>query len=255
MGRPTEQWMSHRIRDSECLLPPGVFKGMCLLGAEGEAVPYKFSGDILAVLIDDNSTKASGASAALQDAAGQLREGGANKVFYLDGGFQAFNGVYPYQCFGDDSSSEDQAEMMQTWPAEVIPGRLYLGTIENAKSQHQREALGLSLVVNLGNEHGDTDCGATPVKHFPTSPDPDVRVPLHEGLAAIEEVEGPVLVCCGDGIVLSPALAVAQVMMALRMPHMRALAYVMKRKRNAAPHKTAFMQLQELQDALGLAPQ
>ena len=74
-----------------------------------------------------------------------------------------------------------------------------------------------------------------------------------EGLAAIAEAgDGAVLVVCKDGVSLGPALAVAHVMATCRIAHMQALTYVIKRKRDAAPHAGAYVQLQELQTELGL---
>ena len=41
-------------------------------------------------------------------------------------------------------------------------------------------------------------------------------------------------------------------MKALRLPHLQAMAHVIKRKRDAAPHSGAYVQLQELQGELGI---
>ena len=96
------------------------------------------------------------------------------------------------------------------------------------------------------------ECGGVPCVHLPTEDNPEVRIPLLEGLAAIDQQKGAVLICCRNGTSLGPALAIAHIMATKRLPQLQATMYVIKRKRDASPHAGAFVQLQELEGQMGL---
>ena len=53
--------------------------------------------------------------------------------------------------------------------------------------------------------------------------------------------------CCDNGTSVGAALAVACVMVEVGLPHLQALAFVMKRKRNISPTGCTYVQLQELE--------
>lgn len=104
-------------------------------------------------------------------------------------------------CIGEACGAEECALAAVTWPCEIIPSRVYLGTTSNSENVQQLE-------------------------------------------------QGPVLICSPNGISRGPALAIAQVMSMKRLPHLSALAYVMKRKRDISPHAGAYTQLQELEQEI-----
>merc|ERR1712100_392529 len=116
-----------------------------------------------------------------------------------------------------------------------------------------RGALGITHVINLDEamiESKEDESMQDIVKHWPTANEPTQRIPLEEGLNSIAEAHaqgGIVMLCCGDAKSLSPSLAIAYIMSSLNLPHLQALAYVMKQKRDISPHAGAFTQLQELE--------
>jgi len=255
--RPLLQWKRHRIRDAELI---GLTKQGTLtaLDSDGGFSPFVPKGQLIIVLVDEDTTTEEGGTKLQREVAKQLRAACMDlKVFLLDGGMELFQKTYPFLCVGQDVAEEEAKNAEKLWPAELIPGQLYLGTTANANDTRQMERLGIKFILNLdeaGLDHLLVECVHLP--HAAESEyDPDVRIPVLEGLAAIEERAGKeqaVLISCMHGTSIGPAVAIAQIMATRRMPHLQAMAYVIKRKRDASPHAGAYSQLQELQTQLGL---
>jgi len=167
------------------------------------------------------------------------------QVFAMSGGYTEFAQRYPFMCCGEQISVQhDQA---QVWPAEIIPGRLYLSAVADVNAT-VRTAIGVEPghVIYVGPK--DADIGVQHI-HLKAEQTQESYMPLLEGLEAFTQMSGAILLCCEDGISQSATVAVAAVMMQNQVTHMQALAYVMKRKRNVAPMNNNF-QFQELEKQL-----
>jgi len=174
---------------------------------------------------------------------------GSLQVFGLSGGFDLFKQHYPFLCVGQDSTSAEIDAAGMLWPSEIIPRRLYIGSLANADNAGQCTGLSVETVLDL-SQQGATVMAPTSHDHFPVGEDQELRLPILEALDAINATTGPVLCICENGITRSPAIAIAFAMASKNLPHLSALAFVMKRKRNIAPNAISYVQLQELEQEL-----
>lgn len=254
--RNLDNWKQFRIRDSELIGLSQTGREVTRFSETDDAfTPFICKGSVIVILVDETSTLDSGGSPIQREVARLIRTTSPDvKVFMLDGGFSLFAKTYPFMCVGETVGPEDATLASMLWPAEVLPQRLYLGTTTLATCKRQLEALGITAIILLDDCEPPDDLGGVELVHLPTEDNPEVRIPLLEGLAALEEHPGPILVACMHGTSLGPALAIAHVMSVKKLPHLQAMAYVMKRKRDVAPHAGAYTQLQELQSQLGLRP-
>merc|ERR1711904_428798 len=172
--RTASEYSRCRIRDAECLGvgPDGEIR---IRGSSGEPMEFKVKGDIIAVVYDEASQREGGGSERMRQAAAGLKAGGATKVVMLDGGFRKFSSEHRYLCLGDDTVPKESLAYC-TWPREIVPRKLYLGTIKQASNASLRGPLGITRVINL--DETSLDLNGDDIQHWPTANEPTQRIPI-----------------------------------------------------------------------------
>eukprot|EP00164_Ancoracysta_twista_P001325 GFYU01001731.1.p1 GENE.GFYU01001731.1~~GFYU01001731.1.p1 ORF type:complete len:351 (+),score=82.01 GFYU01001731.1:125-1177(+) len=232
-------------------------------------------GDVIVIVYDVNSKKKVsgsddkdvGVTQKLAAVIDYLKaEGVAKKVAYVDGGFEAIQKQYPAFCVSDKASDEDLAALRNCHPAEIVGGRVYIGTQEQAANSSMLKALGITHVLNVGDSPvpiemcADEQSEAQAVfaevtfKNLFVADDPSTVLPVVEAVEfvsqSISQDDGKVLVCCKTGISTSAAISAAFMMSVAGHGTMQAVTYVMKRWRRTKPNAGFFSQLGDLEDTL-----
>jgi len=221
---------------------------MRLRGEDGSLNTFVCTGNTICIVYDQASSKESGVSQHLQECVQMLHSAQAQKVFVMSGGYTDFQKRFPFLCLTSQSTAEEIGAARLPWPCEIAPGRLYLGSTANAAAS-QCDSLSIGTVIDLSESGAKVMAPAAHV-HLPVPPDPEARIPILEALAALNDADGAVLVCCEDGVTQSPAVAIAHIMSSTKLQHLQALTFVMKRKRDIHPSAMAYVQLQELEAEL-----
>ncbi len=175
-------------------------------------------------------------------------------VNILHGGFEGFNGKYPFLCTDQIVHSERgrQKLLSPTYPSEIVEGKLYLGKGDQATNEKVVKTLKLTHILNIGSEHDN----AFPddIQYY------NVRVPdenssnlygrfvkmvsfMHSGL----EEGGKVLVHCNLGASRSATAIIAYFMYTRKWSIETAFEYVKARRPVIGPNRGFLKQLSDFE--------
>eukprot|EP01117_Protostelium_nocturnum_P010741 TRINITY_DN386_c0_g1_i1.p2 TRINITY_DN386_c0_g1~~TRINITY_DN386_c0_g1_i1.p2 ORF type:complete len:297 (-),score=74.67 TRINITY_DN386_c0_g1_i1:1292-2182(-) len=170
-------------------------------------------------------------------------------IMHLQGGVENFRSDYPYLC----SSKSNRTKALEgSLPSEIIPNYLYLGSYENATNEEQLNFLGITHILNMGDELenkfpgkfiymkcGLDDTSANNIAQF-----------FDRALEFIKNSNSKVLVHCAMGISRSSAIAIAFLMKKNGWPFEKARDYVRLQRSSIKPNDGFIAQLQSWQETV-----
>eukprot|EP00294_Goniomonas_avonlea_P004329 CAMPEP_0114564808 /NCGR_PEP_ID=MMETSP0114-20121206/13943_1 /TAXON_ID=31324 /ORGANISM="Goniomonas sp, Strain m" /LENGTH=274 /DNA_ID=CAMNT_0001750951 /DNA_START=65 /DNA_END=886 /DNA_ORIENTATION=+ len=166
----------------------------------------------------------------------------AKSVRMLSGTFQAFHTTYPFMCEESLHSAEArQARLRDSWsnlfPAEIIPGVLYLGGQDHGQSIAALKALRMGHVVSLVKKDSRPRDLPSSVSwtNFAIDDAPEANItalfePAFQIFFSALETGSPMLVHCKHGKSRAPTLVIAIMLKHRNMSLAQAYSYVFDRR-------------------------
>ncbi|CAK8695146.1 unnamed protein product [Clavelina lepadiformis] len=79
--------------------------------------------------------------------------GSKNPVKILRGGFEDFSAMYPFLRTQKIIYTPQELDLVETFPCELLPGILYIGSSEQAQSYHIHKELKIQAHINVSKEN------------------------------------------------------------------------------------------------------
>ena len=181
-------------------------------------------------------------------------DGGAARLGLFAPGHDAFREAYPFLV-----TPSLKPGSVKAYPAELVPGALYLGGWEHAAAGDRLAELGITSLYTL---HNAPDTLPTPacVRTHVRAQVADVESadisahfgPAYDLIEATRAAGGATLVHCGAGASRSAAVAIAYLMRKYRMPADKARAHAVARRSAVNPNTGFWRALCALEAGLGL---
>lgn len=167
--------------------------------------------------------------------------------------FSAFAKQYPFFV-----TKSHKAALVSGYPSEILPQCLYLGDMENAKSESQLEELKITHVVTIHSEcisfKKSIVCMFFELADEPTANIAQYFEPVYEFIQGIEMKRGRVLVHCGAGASRSATLCAAYLMRTRQWGVDHTLKYLKERRNQVNPNMGFISALLEYQKNLLCLP-
>lgn len=131
----------------------------------------------------------------------------------MSGGYAAFSSCYSFMCLSDDETLARVESAHFIWPIEILPNRLYLCAEHEMKVDNCNQmyaALSIQHIIDLtvdGLKYSTDDMQNVSITHL-CPVHVDQTVPLLDGIEVFNQAGGAVLLCCEEGVVKGPTLAV-----------------------------------------------
>lgn len=167
--------------------------------------------------------------------------------------FSSFAKQYPFFI-----TKSHKAVLVSGYPSEILPQCLYLGDMENAKSESQLEELKISHVVTI---HSECISFSKPIvcMFFELADEPTANIaqyfePVYEFIQGVEMKRGRVLVHCGAGASRSATLCAAYLMRTRQWGVDHTLKYLKERRNQVNPNRGFISALHQYQKDLLCLP-
>ncbi|CAH8544353.1 unnamed protein product [Schistosoma rodhaini] len=120
-------------------------------------IPYEAELDcIWNLIVYDGNTSSLDSEADAVRAAKLLRDNGSrNLVKILEGGFETFTRLYPYMRSDKIMYLPRELESFSTYPLEVLPNVLYIGTIQHASDRKLHRQMNIVAHINYALDNDD----------------------------------------------------------------------------------------------------
>ncbi|KAH8959314.1 hypothetical protein BDL97_06G072700 [Sphagnum fallax] len=188
-----------------------------------------------------------------------LKEGCVKSVKVLEVGdddskdaFSLFARQYPFLV-----TKSTKAASIPSYPAEIVPGFLYLGDLDHAKADNRLDDLNITHVVTIHTEpvtlkkrfvqlffNLADEAGADIAQHFG---------PMFEFVEDARKAGAKVLVHCGAGASRSATLCAAYLMRVRGWNANQTLEFMKEQRKQVAPNEGFLAALSKYEDSLGAA--
>ena len=174
----------------------------------------------------------------------------------LKGGFEAFNRQYPFLCSSIHITNEqDRKKYLQTYPSEIIEGKLYQGRGDQATNKMVIKNLKITHIVNVCTEHRNAfpdeitylninveDLNSSCLKLYFRKCYDFIRTAFDE--------DGCVLVHCNLGMSRSSTMSLCYLMESRHWNLKEAYDFMKSKRQAVKPNRSFLRQLCELEEEL-----
>ncbi|XP_071945445.1 serine/threonine/tyrosine-interacting-like protein 1 [Antedon mediterranea] len=183
--------------------------------------------------------------------------GSKNPVKILRGGYEDFSALYPFLRTQTIIYMPRELDALKTYPIEILPGKLYLGSYDQGCDASIQKDLKLKAHVNVSNEE-DTlfqDDSTGDVFTLPAMDDSDANLFSYlpyvcQFICKKLEENKTVLVFSKLGISRCVSVVLAYLMNFYKWPLHDAYKHVLECKQNIRPHRTFVQQLSKWEESL-----
>ncbi|PAA51475.1 hypothetical protein BOX15_Mlig012725g1 [Macrostomum lignano] len=172
------------------------------------------------VVYDGNTSDLDEDSNAVRCAKLMANNGSKNPVQIVTGGYERFSALYPFLRTQKIIFMPQELDSRQPYPYEVVPGKLYLGSLAQASLPHVMKDLKIKAHVKCTNEENPMiEKLGHELLLLPTKNLVDCQVKDYFAMAAAfigqqinDGIVKPTLVYCDDGVSCSPVYILAFLM-------------------------------------------
>jgi len=185
-----------------------------------------------------------------------VAHGSKNSVLIADGGYEKFSALYPFLRTKKILYMPKELDIIVTYPTEIVPGKLYMGSLAQALDKRIQKDLKVRAHVAVTNENQT---------YFPEEDATKLwRIPIEDDVASdllsnltktcefiddrVANSGGVVLIYSNLGISRSSAVALAYLIHSQKKPLKEAWAHLMECQRSTRPNRGFVKQLSQWEE-------
>ncbi|KAM6242245.1 serine/threonine/tyrosine-interacting-like protein 1 [Porphyrio hochstetteri] len=175
-------------------------------------------------------------------------------VLILRGGYRLFSACYHFLSTQKILWMPQELDNFQTYPVEILPAKLYMGSFQQACDQQILKDLKIKAQVNVSEQPATLSAEGGKYLHIPV-PD-SLGADLFSTFATISHFidaqldQGAVLVCSSLGMSRSSTVTMAYLMHSCQFSLKRAWNHVLNCQADARPHRGFVKQLSDWESHL-----
>lgn len=185
----------------------------------------------------------------------ELSEFGINP-YILKGGFEAFHDKYPFLCSSIHITDENERKKyLQTYPSEIVEGRLYQGRGDQATNLEIVKNLKITHIVNVCTEHKNAFPEEVTYLHINVEDlkSSSLKVYFQRSCDFITNAlnsEGCVLIHCNLGMSRSSTITLCYLMTTRQWSLKQAYEFMKSKRQAVKPNRSFLRQLCELEEEI-----